>query len=87
MARFVAFYEAQFKEGALKKTKQYDKSKGLIKLLPDERAEAKKEKKILKEESEKRAAKSKGGAGSMADLEKMILAKKENSFKGFMGYM
>jgi hypothetical protein len=69
-------------------TAKYEKSKKSIKLLPDETAEAKKEKKLLKEESAKRAAKKgPGGAGSMADLEAMILAKKENSFKGFMGYM
>ena len=36
----------------------------------------------MKEEKEK-----KGGGGSMADLEKMILAKRGNAFNGFLNYM
>lgn len=85
--RFVAFFDGQIKEGILKKTKRFEQSRGAVKLLPDEKAEAKKEKKKLQEESEKKVAAKKGGAGSMADLEKMILAKKENNFNGFLSYM
>ena len=51
-------------------------TKSRIKLLPDEKAEAKVEKQKIKD---------KKGSGGMGDLEKMILAKRDN--KGFIGYM
>lgn len=68
--RFVEFYEAKIKSGALKKTPNFEKSKKKIQLLPDERAEAKVEKQKLKQKKEKAAS------GSIGDLEKMILAKR-----------
>ena len=48
-------------------------------MLKDEKAEAKAEKSRLKKKKEKE--------NSMADLEKMILARKGNAFGGFMNYM
>jgi len=46
--RFLEFYEAQFNKGELEKTKLYDSTKGKIKLLADEKAEAKKQKQKIK---------------------------------------
>ncbi len=48
--RFVAFFEAQIKLGTIGKTKKFETSKKKIKLLPDEKEEAKVEKKKIKEE-------------------------------------
>ena len=53
-------------------------TKSRIKLLPDEKAEAKVEKQKIKD---------KKSCGGMGDLEKMILAKRDNTYKGFLGYM
>ena len=53
-------------------------TKSSIKLLPDEKAEAKVEKQKIKD---------KKSCGGMGDLEKMILAKRDNTYKGFLGYM
>ena len=46
--RFLEFYEEQFKKGELERTKLFDKTKNKIKLLADEKAEAKKEKQKMK---------------------------------------
>ena len=82
--RFIEYYERMFSEKTLEKTKKFEKTKKEIKLLPDEKDDAMKEKdKIKKAKANKAAA----AGGSMADLEKMILAKKENAFGGFMNYM
>lgn len=53
--------------------------------MPDEKSEAKKEKEKIKIAKQNKA----GGApaGNMEDLEKMILAKKENAFGNFLNYM
>ena len=64
--RFVKFFEEQIKAGVISKTKLFEKSKKNIRMLPDERAEAKKEKKKLKEEKEKKGNATSGG--SMEDL-------------------
>ena len=55
-----------------------------MKQLADEKAEA-----LGEAEKIKTAKANKKGAngGSFADLEKMILAKKDNAFGGFMNYM
>ena len=81
--RFLAFFDEQLAAGHLKRTKRYDATKAKVELLPDEAAEAKQEKKRLKAEKEKKQ----GGGGSMADLEKMILAKRNNAFGGLLNYM
>jgi DnaJ family protein C protein 9 len=78
--RFIEFFEEKIKLGLIERTKLFDSTKGKIKTLADEKAEAKQEKKKLKE---KKAAKS---GGDMAGLEAMILAKK-NAGGGFMAYM
>lgn len=84
--RFIAFFDKQIAEGKLTNTKKYIKSKGAIKLLPDEKVEAKQEKNRIKAEKAKANDKKMAG-GSMADLEKMILSKRENNFNGFLNYM
>lgn len=61
--------------------KKFNQTKTKIQLLPDEQKEAKAEKANIKQ----KAAKSAGG--SMEDLEKMILAKRENAFGGLLNYM
>ena len=48
-------------------------------MLPDEKVEAKKLKNKLKAKKEKEKS-----GGSMADLEKMILAKREGNFNSFL---
>jgi hypothetical protein len=53
--------------------------------LADEKEEAKKEKSKIKAKQAK-AAKD-AGVSSMADLEKMILAKRQTGFNGFLNYM
>ena len=78
LPRFLEFYETKIKEGILEKTANYEKSKKKIELLPDEKAEAKAEKQKLKAKKEKAAS------GNMADLEKMILAKRQNGFTSFL---
>lgn len=52
-------------------------------MLPDEKKEAKSEKVKIKQKLEKQAKTS----NSMEDLEKMILAKRNNAFGGFLNYM
>ena len=41
VGRFLAFYDKAIEEGKLTSTKKFTKSRGGIKLLPDERVEAK----------------------------------------------
>lgn len=62
------------------------KTKEKVQLLVDEKEEADVEVEKIKtaKANKKKAAQ---GGGSMADLEKMILAKRENGFGGFMNYM
>ena len=50
--RFIKFFEAKIKSGELEKTALFDKTKKKIKLLPDEKQEAKKMKKDLKKQKE-----------------------------------
>ena len=50
----------------------------------DEKAEAKKEKQKIKQAKANKAA---AAGGSMDDLAKMILAKRDNAFGGFVNYM
>ena len=83
--RFMKFYEDMFDKQILERTELFDKTKNKVKLLPDEKADAKKEKKKIKEAKQNRAKAEAGG--SMADLEKMILAKRDNAFGGFVNYM
>lgn len=78
--RYVEYFELQIKQGTLKRTKKFDATKAKVKLLPDERAEAKEEKQKMKAEKAKKGT-------SMDELEKMILAKREAGFKGFLNYM
>ena len=77
LPRFIEFYEKQIKEGQLELTKAFAKSKGKVSLLPDEKVEAKAAKKQLQKKKE----------SNMADLEKMILAKRENTFNSFLSTM
>ena len=74
--RFIEFYETKIAAKELKRFKAFDQSKKKIEMLPDEKAEAKVEKQKLKAKKEK--------GGSMEDLEKMILAKRENKFNSFL---
>jgi len=83
--RFLTFLDKAIAEGKLTTTKKFTKSRGTIKLLPDERVEAKQEKNRIK--AEKAKANEKKAGGSMADLEKMILSRRENNFNGFLNYM
>jgi hypothetical protein len=70
--RFVSFFEEQIALGLLSPYPKFLKSKGAIAMLVDERAEAKEEKEKIK--------KKKGPSNDTADLEKMILAKRQGSF-------
>ena len=63
----------------------FDKTKKKVRLLPDEQKEATTEKEKIKQAKANRAKAE--GVGSMADLEKMILAKRDNAFGGFLNYM
>jgi len=86
--RFIEFFNNCFKDGSLKKNAKFDQTKEKIRLLPDEKVEAKAEKQKIKEAKANRAAaeQAKSG-GSIADLEQMILAKRDNAFGGFLNYM
>lgn len=78
VSRFLEFFDKKIQEGVLKKTTSFEKSRKKIELLPDEKAEAKAEKQKLKAKKEKAAN------GSMADLEQMILAKRQNGLTNFL---
>ena len=80
MPRFVKFFEENIKLNIIENTKEFELSKGKVAMLKDEKSEAKAEKAKLKK-------KKKDKENSMADLEKMILARKGNAFGGFMNYM
>ena len=80
LPRFVKFFEESISLKVIEKTKAYELSKNKVAMLVDEKAEAKAEKAKLKK-------KKKDKENSMADLEKMILARKGNAFGGFMNYM
>lgn len=80
--RFVTFFEDKIKSGAIKHfVKTFNKTKGSIQLLADEKKEAKAEKAKMQQ------AKAAKTGGNMDDLEKMILAKRGNAFGGFLNYM
>ena len=80
--RFVKFFEDKIAAGAIKHfVKKFNATKAHIYLLPDEKKEAKAEKAKLKQTS------AKPEASTMESLEKMILAKRENAFGGFLNYM
>ena len=74
--RFLEFFERQITLGLLQSNPKFIKSKGNIAMLADERAEAKAEKEKIK--------KRKGPSNDTADLEKMILAKRQGAFQGFL---
>ena len=80
LPRFIKFFEESIGLKLIEKTKAYELSKGKVAMLVDEKVEAKAEKAKLKK-------KKKDKENSMADLEKMILARKGNAFGGFMNYM
>jgi len=82
--RFIEFYETQIKDKKLESTKKFKETKDKMRLLPDEKVEAKAEKNKIKQAKANKAA---AQGGSMADLQNMILAKRENAFGGFMNYM
>ena len=90
--RYKSIYEKLFKEKTLEKNAKWTQTIGKIKPLPDEQKEAQKIKQRMDKAKENRA-KASGGAkahdapGSMADLQKMILAKKDNAFGKFLNYM
>ena len=70
VARFVKFYEEKIKDGTLKETQLFKKTKSKIEMLADEKAEAKVEKKKMKKKKED-------------DFESLALAirsKKDNPF-------
>jgi len=48
--RFLAFFDEQIRKGSIKSTKKFETSRGKIEMLPDERAEAKREKGRMKAE-------------------------------------
>ena len=80
-ARFIQFYESQIASGEIKEFKKtFEKSKLKIESLPDEKQEAKKEKAKMKDKLQAKP-------DSFGDLEKMILAKRNNAFGGFLNYM
>jgi hypothetical protein len=83
--RFIQFFEDSINQDLIERTKTFDTTKKHIRLLPDEKAEAKQEKQKMKAQKQEKA--NKGGASDMAGLEAMILAKRENAMGGFMSYM
>ena len=84
LPRFVEFYDKAIKNGTIEETALYKVSKDKVVILEDEADEAKAEKKKLKK---KKAGKENKAAGGMADLEAMILAKRNNAAGGFLSYM
>ena len=80
LPRFIKFFEESFSLNLIEKTKAYELSKSKVAMLVDEKAEAKAEKAKLKKKKKEKE-------NSMADLEKMILARKGNAFGGLMNYM
>ena len=69
LPRFITFYELKIKEKVIKHYKVFDTSKKQVELMADEKVEAKAELNKLKTQKQKES-------GGMADLEKMILAKR-----------
>ena len=80
LPRFIKFYEESFKLKLIEKTEAFEISKSKVNMMADEKAEARAEKAKLKKKKQEKE-------NSMADLEKMILARKGNAFGGFMNYM
>ena len=76
LPRFIKFFEENIKIGVLEHTKAFDVTKGNVVMMKDEKAEAKAEKAKMKKKKKEKE-------NSMADLEKMILAKRGNAFGGF----
>ena len=82
--RYKEIYEGLFKIGELEDCPLFRQTIAKVEALPDEKAEAKAAKKEIK----KRKKKEKENAGGdIKDLEKMILAKREDREKGFLSYM
>lgn len=84
LPRFIAFYEAAIAAGDLEQTDLFKHSKTRVVVLEDEAAEAKQEKAKLKKQKKQKSGKENN---SMASLEAMILAKRNNAASGFMSYM
>ena len=80
LPRFIKFFEENIKIGVLESTKAFEVTKGNVVMMKDEKAEAKAEKAKMKKKKKEKE-------NSMADLEKMILAKRGNAFGGFQNYM
>ena len=87
LPRYIEFFEGAIAKGEIDQTHLFQVSKGNVVELEDEASEAKAEKKKLK--NKKKAGKENKAAagGSMADLEAMILAKRDNAAGGFLSYM
>lgn len=84
LPRFIEFYESQIAKGELEAYPAFSKSKNEVVMMEDEAELAKAEKKKLKK---KKAGKENAGNSSMASLEAMILAKRNNAATGFLSYM
>jgi len=82
LPRFIEFYEKMIAAGDLEETPLFRASKTRVVVLEDEAAEAKAEKKKLKKKKT-----GKENQANMSDLEKMILAKRNNAATGFLSYM
>jgi len=61
--RFIEFFENKIKEGEIKSTTKFEKSKGKIKPLPDEKKKAKKQLDKMKNKKN-----DKNGGGNLEDL-------------------
>mmetsp|Transcript_1322 Transcript_1322/g.1704 ORF Transcript_1322/g.1704 Transcript_1322/m.1704 type:complete len:182 (+) Transcript_1322:349-894(+) len=84
--RLISKIEELIKKGELEKFKKFDQTKKKVKLLQEEADEAAKEEDKMKKAKANRK-RTEGGPESFGDLEKMILAKRDNAFGGFMNYM
>ena len=67
LPRFIEFFDSQIASKELVEYPAYKRTKGKVDMMPDEKAEAKQAKQKLKKKQE----------SSMADLQKMILAKRQ----------
>ena len=89
LPRFIEFYEASIASGDIESTPLFQVSKTNTVQLDDEREEAKAEKNKIKKAKKKGGKENtvNSGAGDMASLESMILAKRNNAGGGFLNYM
>ena len=74
LPRFIEFYEGAIARGDIEQTPLFQASKTRVIVLDDEAAEAKAEKKKMKQAKKKSGKENTGN--SMASLEQMILAKR-----------